>query len=443
MSRFDHFSRRKAIKTTGVLMGLPFLETFAQKTSSKDKVRAVFIFLPNGVWCPDWKSNESGSDYALPTSLESLKDHKKDFLMLGNLGHEKARSNGDGAGDHARSSGTFLTARQIRKTSGKNIQAGTSFDQVLASKVRGQCSFDSLEYSMEAGGVAGQCDSGYSCAYVNNISWANAHLPLARESRVRDAFERLFGDPEARVSERKKAMYRARRSSVLDLVRSESQDLMRIVSKNDRVKIEEYQDSLRDLEKRVALASHTELNPDLELPDFSRNQRMDYPRKVKLFYDVMTLALQTNKTRVASLMLGRGGSNLRHKSLGIEEGHHSLSHHQSKAHKIEQVKKIDRYHAEHFSYFLKRLKSVQEGEGNLLDNSMVLFGSCIRDGNRHDHHDLPLILAGSGAGNIKSGESRIFDKETPLSNLFLTMADNFGTAVQNFGDSTGRLNLRA
>ncbi|MDD7984331.1 DUF1552 domain-containing protein [Lentisphaera marina] len=441
MSAFDRFSRRRVLKSTGVLLGLPILESFAQKASFEVKPRAIFIFLPNGVWCPDWKVNETAKDYVFPRSLESLKNHKKDILMLGNLGHEKARANGDGAGDHARSSGTFLTARQIYKTSGKNIQAGVSFDQVLASKVRGQCDFDSLEYSMEAGGVAGQCDSGYSCAYVNNISWANAHLPLARESRVRDAFERLFGDPEAHVSQRNKAILQARQSSVLDLVRSESKDLMRVISKNDRVKIEEYQDSLRDLEKSLNVASHTELDQDIELPDFSRNQRLDYPRKVKLFYDVMTLALQTNKTRVMSLMLGRGGSNLRHKSLGMEEGHHALSHHQNKSHKIEQLKKIDRYHAEHFAYFLDRLKSVQEGERNLLDNSMVLFGSCIRDGNRHDHHDLPLILAGSSAGGLKSGGSKVFAQETPLSNLFLTISDQFGAPVQKFGDSTGRVDL--
>lgn len=441
MNAFDQFSRRRVIQVAGLAMSLPWLETFADKKQDKAKTRAVFIFLPNGVWSPDWKPEQAGAGYTMPASLESLEEHRKDLLLLSNLGHEKARSNGDGAGDHARSSGTFLTARQVRKTSGKNIQAGVSFDQVLASQIRGKCTFDSLEYSMESGGVAGQCDSGYSCAYVNNISWANAQLPLARESRVRDAFERLFGDPEAHLSRRQKALARARQSSVLDLVQQESQDLMRVVSKSDRLKIEEYQDALRDMEKSMMIASETDLDEIFEVPDFSTHKSFSYPRKVKLFYDVMTLALQTNKTRVSTLMLGRGGSNLRHKSLGVEEGHHSLSHHQNKEHKIEQLKKIDRYHVEHFSYFLQKLKSVQEGEQNLLDNSMVLFGSCIRDGNRHDHHNLPLILAGKGRGAIKTGEHKVYAEETPLSNLFLGMSNVFGTPVQKFGDSSERIAL--
>ncbi|WDE97981.1 DUF1552 domain-containing protein [Lentisphaera profundi] len=441
MNTYDHFSRRQLIKAGGVAMSFPYLESVASAKAIESKKRAVFIFAPNGVWDPDWKVQETGADFQLPRSLESLADHKGQLNFFSNLGHEKARANGDGAGDHARSSGTFLTAQQIRKTSGKNIRAGVSFDQVLAAKKRGLCAFDSLEYSMEDGGIAGQCDSGYSCAYVNNISWKNAQLPMSRESRVRDAFERLFGDPEAHLGKKQQAQARMRESSVLDLVRSESNDLMKRLSKSDREKIVEYQDSLRSLEKRVQNLDKIEFDKDFKTPDFTRHQIMDYERKVKLFYDVMTLALQTNKTQVCSLMLGRGGSNLRFGSIGIKEGHHTLSHHKNDENKIEQLKKIDRFHIENFSYFLSRLKEVQEGSSNLLDNSLVLFGSCIRDGNRHDHHDLPVILAGNAGGKVKTGESRVFNEKTPLANLFLGMSSALGTAIQKFGDSDGLIDL--
>ena len=435
------YDRRQVLRAAGICMALPLFETFGAQELIKRKKRAVFIFAPNGVWIPDWKSQGAQQGFNLPPSLTGLNSFKNDISTLSNLGHEKARANGDGPGDHARSSGTFLTATQIKKTAAKDISAGISFDQILANQLARETSFKSLEYSMEAGGSAGECDSGYSCAYVNNISWANAHLPLPRESRPREAFERLFGDPEAHLNALHRAQVKMRQGSVLDLVLSESGDLMRRLSKSDNSKMQEYQDSVRALEKRLTDNEKSELNQEIDVPDFSSGKPMDYRRKVRLFYDVMTLAMQTDKTRVCSLMLGRGGSNIRHASLGVKEGHHSLSHHKNDAEKIAQIKLIDRFHIDQFAYFLERLREVKEGGFSLLDNSMLLFGSCIHDGNRHNHHDLPLILAGHGAGALRGGQHLTHQKETPLANLFLGMSEAMGQPLARMGDSNGKIDL--
>jgi hypothetical protein len=422
-------------------MGLPLLDimhskSIASSAFAKNPTRMAFVFFANGAIMDSWKPTTQGLQYDLPRTLEQLKEHKSDFNVVTGLAQNWGRAHGDGPGDHARCASTYLTGAHPYKTSGADIKVGVSVDQAAAGRVGDRTRIPSLELGLRQGRNAGNCDSGYSCAYSNNISWKTDRTPMAKEINPRLAFERLFGDgKESSESQKKRDFYKA---SILDLVKQDALQLKKQLGVTDQRKMDEYFQSVRELELRV-LRSQDSANvarPDLKLPT---SVPSDFQEHMHLMYDIMVLAFQTDVTRISTLMLGNAGSNRSYKMVGVNEGHHQLSHHRNEDDLMEKIRKIDGYLAKGFSYFLKKLKSVPEGDGNLLDHSMIVYGSGISDANRHSHHDLPIVVAGKANGTIDTGRHIDLGKEVPLNNLFLSMLDRMDAGVTSIGDSSGRL----
>ena len=437
--------RRTFLKGIGTTMALPLLEIMQPQQSlvsaavaGKPPVRTAFIFFPNGVIGPSWVPKSTGKEYQLPKSLKPLESLKSDINVITGLAQINARALGDGAGDHARCASVYLTGVHPTKTSGADIKAGVSVDQVAAQQVGHQTRLPSLELGLVRGRNAGQCDSGYSCAYSSNISWRTSSTPTAKEIVPKLAFERLFGGGAEK--EKQRARHLKDRQSILDLVKSDADRLKKQLGKSDKRKIDEYFSSVREIELRIERSTHEEKikPPEMKLPDGIPSELQEH---IHLMYDLLVLAFQTDTTRIATFMVGNAGSNRTYPMVGVNSGHHELSHHRNDEKKMANIQKIDEYLTTQFGYFLKRLKSIPEGNGNLLDNSMICYGSAIGDGNRHSHHDLPIILAGKGGGSIKTGSHINVPTETPLSNLFVSMFDRMGAPVNSFGDSTGRLKV--
>ncbi len=444
MSQHLPLHRRTFLKGVGATLGLPLLEAmlpaggFAAQSAGAPK-RMAFVFVPNGVIVPDWTVKGEGADWQLSPTLEPLAKVKDRVCVVSGLMQDNARAKGDGPGDHARSSAAFLTGAHPVKTSGVDIKVGQSVDQVAADKAGRQTKLPSIELGTEGGRNAGQCDSGYSCAYSNNISWKTATTPMAKEINPRLVFERLFGSTDDREAAKGRAKRDEYRKSILDLVTDDANKLKQQLGQTDRRKVDEYFSSVREIEQRIERAKADSSNqkiPDLTLP---RGVPKQLDEHIGLMFELMALAFQTDTTRVATFMMANEGSNRSYPMVGVNDGHHHLSHHQNKQDWIDHLKKIDKYLVGHFAKFLEKLNGISEGNGTLLDNSMIVYGSAIADGNRHSHHDLPILLAGKGGGTIASGRHLVYPKETPLNNLFLSMLDRMDAKVDSLGDSTGRL----
>ncbi len=450
-TRLSHLtvSRRSVLRGLGVALGLPALEAMAPRTrllraaeaaanGGKPPVRLAWIFFPNGTNPREWEPTDEGKELVLKPSLQPLADVKDHISVISGLAQVNARSLGDGPGDHARSAAAFLTGAHPLKTGGANMRVGKSADQFAAEQYGRVTRLPSIELGTERGRAAGSCDSGYACAYSNNISWRTASQPMAKEIHPRLAFERLFGNGASSASTEGKNLLFQR--SILDMVADDAAQLRKSLGVNDRQKLDEYFTSVRDVELRIDRMREplaydvSEFAPPQEEPD-------NIEEHIRLMYDLMVLAFKTDTTRIATFMLGNEGSGRSYPAIGVKQGHHELSHHQEDPEKLTKISAIDKFFAEQFAYFLKKLRDTKEGETNLLENSMIVYGGAIRDGNRHDHHDLPIILAGSGGGRYATGLHRRYATETPLNNLFLTMLDTVGVNLKEFGDSTGHLSL--
>lgn len=438
-----NLSRRTFLQGTGAVMALPLLERMAASASAAATsgaaaapVRTAWVFFPNGTIVDKWQPSGPGGDWQMTPSLEPLADFKQDLLVFTGLAQHNARSLGDGAGDHARSAATFLTGAHPVKTDGANIRVGKSIDQVAADVIGRETKLPSIELGTERGRNAGNCDSGYSCAYSSNISWRTPSQPTAKEVNPRLAFERLFGNGGDDGTDREKRIFY--RKSILDMVAADASELKKALGQNDRRKLDEYFTSVREIEQRI---DRLRLAPEVTPPDFATPEEPpeDTREHIRLMYDLMALAFQTDTTRVATYMLANEGSNRTYPMVGVNDAHHGLSHHQNDDEKMAKIAKIDRFFSEEFAYFLKRLKETKEGESNLLDNSLILYGCAIGDGNRHNHDELPILLAGKAGGRVKPGRHIKLEQETPLNNLFLSMVGCAGVDVKEFGDSTGVL----
>ena len=435
--------RRTFLRGLGTAIALPSLEAmFSSRSmaagSVKFPTRMAFIYIPNGVIQNKWNVTEDGSDYKFSPTLEPLSDFRKDMVIFSGLAHEKAEANGDGAGDHARANATFLTGCQARKTSGANIRLGVSVDQVAAQKQGSQTRLPSLELSSDGARMSGRCDSGYSCAYQFNLAWKNDTTPLPPESNPQAVFNRLFAGGSKKEADEASPRRNILRKSVLDFALADAKQLEGRLGYTDKRKLNEYLESVREIEKRVESASKSKS----ELPKgFSKpmGKPGDFGEHVKLMGDMMALAFQTDTTRIASYLLAHDGDNRSYPNLGVRHGHHSISHHGNNSEKVAALAKINRYHCTLLAHFLGRLKSIKEGDGTLLDHSMVIYGGAIGDGNRHTHYDLPVILAGKGNGAVKTGRHLVYPRHTPMANLFLAMLDIFGAPTDRLGDSSGRL----
>jgi hypothetical protein len=387
-------SRRTMLRGLGTTMALPLLDAMAPALALAGERKAVptrmaFIYVPNGKHMPDWTPAAEGEDWQLPYIMEPLAPVKDRLLVLTGLAQHHARANGDGPGDHARALSAFLTGMQPKKTHGADIKAGVSVDQVAARRVGQRTKFASLEYGCDPGAQAGNCDSGYSCSYSTNISWRTDTSPQAKEIDPKLAFERLFSNgPGPLGSKREKY-----RRSVLDYVLEDARDLKARLGIKDQQKLDEYLTSVRELERRVNGAAENPVGPPPEYP-VPAGVPDDYAEHIRLMYDLLVLAFQGDLTRVSTFVVANEGSNRSYKFIDVPEGHHDLSHHGGDNEKQMKIRAINRFHVTHFAYFLEKLQAIQEGERTLLDNSMILYGSGIGDGNRHNHDDLPILVAG-------------------------------------------------
>lgn len=444
--RKHRLSRRTVLRGLGTALSLPWLEAMttsralATVHNHNAPVRLAFLFVPNGAIMEKWTPTGDETNFTLPSTLEPLEKFKKELLVISGLAHDKARANGDGPGDHARSSASYLTGSQPYKTAGRDIRAGVSVDQLAAEYLGAETRLPSLELGIERGAQAGNCDSGYSCAYSSNISWKTPSQPMPKEVDPRAVFTRLFGDPTQADSKQKQAREAAFRRSVLDIVAQDARDLRRALGQSDQIKVDEYLDSVRSIEKRLQHAEQTnktELPPGTVPPDGIPTELQEH---IHLVLDMLVLAFQTDSTRVSTFMFANEGSNRPFPFLGVRNGHHELSHHGYNPEKMELISRIDRFYVEQLAYFLDRLRSIREGEGTLLDHTLVLYGSAIADGHKHAHDDLPAVLAGNAHGILTTGRHVTYPRNTPMCNLYLNMLDFAGVAEQDrFGDSTGRL----
>lgn len=448
-------SRRTALKGLGTLVALPWMESLASAAApaagtvgtgeaAAASTRLAFIYVPNGVHLPAWVPSKEGVLGALPESLTPLEPFKEYLSIFGGLTLDKARANGDGPGDHARAMSVFLTGRQPRKTHGADIRVGQSADQHVASVIGDQTRFPSLELGIEPGRQAGNCDSGYSCAYSSNLSWRSENTPNAKETDPKLVFERLFGGNDPKELAESRAKREAYNKSVLDFITEDVKSLSGKLGQGDQRKLDEYLTSVREVEQRITrLRADADkarpAKPDFPLPAGRPN---DFEQHARLMCDLMVLAFQANLTRVITLPFANDGSNRSYKAINVSEGHHELSHHQRNAEKQAKIQKINKYHIEQLAYLLGKMKQVKESNGKtLLDNMMLVYGSGIGDGDRHNHDDLPILLLGKGAGTTTTGKFTRYPKETPLMNLYLALFEKMGAPTAKFGDSTGKLKL--
>ena len=448
MSHKWQLSRRTALRGLGAAMALPLLDAMqpalAMAGGGADPTRAprrmAFIFVPNGVNVPHWTPKSVGYDFDLPYILKPLAQVKDDVLVLSGLTHDKGRANGDGPGDHARSASVFLTGCQPHKTSGSNIRVGVSVDQVAAQQIGKLSRFSSLELGCDRGKNAGNCDSGYSCAYSSNISWSSPSTPVAKETNPRLVFERLFANQVTSAVAESRGRRDVFHQSILDFVAEDARQLRSRLGSVDRGKLDEYLTGVREIERRVVRAEKMEAIQDT-LAGVSKPEGIpdNYQEHIRLICDMMVLAFQGDQTRIVTCMFANAGNNRSYRPIGVSEGHHNLSHHGNDPEKLNKIRRINRFHVAQLAYLLERLKSIREGEHTLLDNSMIVYGSGLSDGNAHNNENLPVLVAGRGGGTIDTGRHVRYEYETPVTNLFLSLLDRMGANVDSLGDSTGRL----
>jgi hypothetical protein len=444
MKTTPQFERRTFLRGLGASVALPFLGSALPRSlwaaaaePAAPPLRMAFLFIPNGAHMPAWTPEAEGAITKLPTTLEPLAKVRDKVTVLSGLAQDTGWAHGDGAGDHARSAATFLTGVHPKKTDGKGIQAGISVDQLAAQHIGRETRFASLEVGCEDGKLAGSCDSGYSCAYSNNISWRSATEPAGKEVNPRQLFDRLFGGVDREEQTQSRAKRELERKSILDLVQQDARSLRRQLGKDDKQKLDEYLAGVREIEKRMdSTGDQLLVGDNLIRP---KGVPKDFGNHATLMADLLVVAMQSDVTRVASWMFANEGSTRSYREIDIKDGHHPLSHHDNDPAKQAKIAKINRYHVEQLAYFLERLDAIPQGEGTLLDHTMVVYGGGIGDGNAHNHNNLPVLLAGGTAAGIKGGRHLLHPKDTPLMNLYLAMLHKAGVKIDAIGDSTGPL----
>ena len=450
-------SRRRFLRQVGLCLSLPALESsltrglaaatasgaprLAATTATGAPLRTAFLYFPNGAIPAAWWPTGTEKSFELNRTLQPLAKVKDKIQIVGGLTDLSAVGGADGGGDHARANGTFLTGVRIKKSGGADFRAGVSADQIIAHQIGLLTPFRSLELSCDSIQNAGTCDTGYSCVYQHNLAWSSPTTPLTPEIDPRLLFERLFGAGPRNERQQNLLLRQQQQRSILDFILDDSRALQREVSGRDRVKLDEYFTSVRDIELRIHEAEKSRAHrpqPAADAPTGIPGSTTEY---VRLMFDMLHLAFQTDSTRVATFMLGGEGSDRTYPELGIADGHHFLTHHNNKPDFIEKVTQIDTWYASQLGYFLEKMEQTKDIDGrSLLDNSQIVYGSGNADGNRHSHDNLPVILAGGGGGTLNPGRY-VQHSPMPVSNLFLSMMDRVGgtQVAERFGDSTGRL----
>jgi hypothetical protein len=408
----------------------------------------AFLYVPNGIVMEEWtpRTGDGVGEWALPENLpritSAIAPYRNELVMLSGLDCNGGRALGDGPGDHGRAGAAYLTASHPKKSAGKDLYAGISVDQVAAQALAGKTRFASLELGCEEGVQGGNCDNGYSCTYSNTLAWRSPTSPLPPEVRPRAVFERLFGNLDMGVDPVRRRRQEMYEKSILDGVLEDARRLQGSLGGADKNKMDEYLTSVREIETRIQSVERSgrQAPADVKYPVPSASVPSDFGEHARLMTDLLVLAFQTDMTRISTVLFSIEQSPRAYGAeIGLTEGHHGLTHHSGDKEKIEKVTQINCYHIKSLVYALERLKAVKEGDGTLLDHSMIVYGSGISDGNRHDHGNLPIILAGGANGSIKPGRHIRYAPETPMADLFVAMLDRMGVQPEKFGDSKGKL----
>jgi hypothetical protein len=436
-----HLDRRTFLRGLGGSLALPFLDAMvparaAAGPAARPPTRLGFFYLPNGIIMEQYTPLGEGYAFEFTRILKPLEPFRKDLLVLSGFAQANGRAQGDGPGDHARAGASFLTGVHPRKTEGANPRAGISADQIAAREFGKQTQLPSLELGVDPSDLAGACDPGYSCTYVNTLSWRSATSALPVETDPRAVFERLFGDGVSTEPSVRSAALR-RRHSLLDFIREDAARLSSDLGAEDKSKLAEYLGAVRDIERRIEKAEMQSAN---ELPLVPRPTGVphDFQEHARLMIDLQVVALQTDLTRVVTFMLGHEASTRSYPSIGVTDAHHPLSHHANDPAKIEKVARINVLHMEQLAYLFGKLRSSKDGDGSLLDHSLLVCGGGLSDGNRHLHDNLPILLAG-GSRMMRGARHVRYRREMPLNNLLMAMLDKAGVPVEPFGDSDGEV----
>ena len=441
-----HLPRRTFLKGMGAAIALPVLDAMTPalsamsgmtRSAAQSPLRLAFTYVPNGITMADWTPKGAGAAFELSRVMKAMAPFRQDMSILSGLAHRNGMALGDGPGDHARAAASYLTGVHPRKTAGADIQNGISVDQIAAQHIGAATRFASLELGCDDSRTVGNCDSGYSCAYTNSLAWRGPSTPMPPETNPRLVFERLFGDIDTSLSPEARARRLRYRRSILDLVGERTTELSATLGPADKRKLDEYLSSIREIEQRIERAEKdlTGLTPTIDKPTGIPVLYADY---VNLMFDLQLIAFQTDMTRVVTMMMGREGSMRTYPEIGVPDPHHPLTHHRGNVEWIERVTKVNEMHMELFAGFIAKMKATPDGDGSLLDHSVVVYGSGLSDGNRHTHEDLPVMLVGKG-GNFKLGHHITYPQGTPMTNLYLTLLDRMGVQPEKIGDSTGMI----
>jgi len=440
-----HLSRRTVLRGLGATISLPLLESMVPaqtplvKTAAKPQMRLGLSFIPHGAVMANWTPQVEGSAFELSRTLQPLAPFRDQVVVVSNLAHRQAApaGPGDNGGDHTRSPSVYLNGVHPKRTDGADIRAGVTIDQIAAAKIGQETPLPSLELAIEDySGLVGSCDVGFSCAYMNTISWRTPTTPLPMEINPRVVFDRLFGDG-ATAQERLERIEQQR--SILDAVTGQMRKLERNLGTNDRNRVAEYLDTLREIERRIQLSEKQSQNAALDVPQSPSGIPDDHQTHTKLMFDLMAVAFQADITRISTFMMAREVSYRTFPMLGISEGFHPSSHHQNNAERLEKLTQINTYHVSLMAYMLERLKSIPDGDGTLLDHTLMLYGSGMSNSNIHNHSPLPVFVAGGAAGQLKGGRHLVYPENTPMANLLLSILQKAGIPQESVGDSTGPL----
>jgi hypothetical protein len=440
-----HIPRRTFLRGMGVTLALPLLDamlpaqTPLARTAASPKTRVGFIFIPHGASMSYWTPASEGANFQLTPILSPLEPYRDRLTIVSGTAHRMADAQpGEKGGDHATPAAVFLSGSHPRRTTGQDVRLGTTVDQVLAKQIGQDTPLPSLELGIEDVGATGTCGSGYSCAYSNTISWETPTKPLPVEIRPQVVFERLFGDgstPEARTARKQQDR------SILDSITHDVAKLRQNVGPSDARRLDQYLDDVREIERRLVMAERQASVAAAEsVPATPVGVPESFEEHVRLMFDLMTLAFKSEITRVSSIMLGRELSVRSFPESGFNGGWHGTSHHGDNPVRLESWSKINRYHVQVLTHFIERLQSTPDGDGNLLDHSMILYGSGMSNGNQHNHYPLPVVLIGGGSGHLRGGR-HIKADQSPMSNVLLAMLDKAGVQLDSFGDSTGKIDI--
>ena len=430
--------RRTFLRGVGATLALPFLDAMvpALTAQTKGAPRFAAIYCGNGANMNDWTPATEGAGFAFSPTLKPLEPFRERLVVFSGLDNFPATDQGDTGGQHPRAAPAFMSSVHPKQTEGADVKAGTTIDQIIADHICRDTKLSSLELAVDRNDVVGACDHGYACTYLNSMSWKSPTMPLPAETSPRFVFDRLFGSGDTAAQR----MARSQEDrSILDGVTQEITKLRQRLGGQDRVKLGEYLDAIRDVEQRIAKAES--YNSDLAIPDRPVGVPETFKEHAELMLDLQALAFQADITRVGSFMMARENVNRSYNEIGLPEAHHAMSHHGNNPEKMALFSKLNAYHAQTLAYFIGKLKATPDGDGTLLDRTVVLYGSGMSDGNTHNNYNVPVVVIGGKDQNVAGNRHLRYPKGTPLANLSLTLIDKFGVPMERFGDSTGELNL--